>query len=125
MAGIYKITSPSGSVYIGQTLTTFQKRWSYYYRLKCGKQPKLFASLNKYGPLKHHFEIIEEFSDPIRIGLIDAYEEAIYNEYVAAGYNMLNTRMPGCQPRHSQETINKLQMPVPARHQSLRVLLKV
>lgn len=60
MIGIYKITSPSGKTYIGQSID-IDNRWKRYYkRLKCKKQPKLFNSLNKYGFENHIFEIIEE-----------------------------------------------------------------
>lgn len=110
MPGIYKITSPSNSVYIGQTTVSFKKRWEYYFKLKCIKQPKLFASLKKHGPENHTFEIIEEFTSELQVQLIDAYEEAIFCEYEAAGFNMLNTRRPGLQPKHSPETIEKLRI---------------
>jgi group I intron endonuclease len=60
--GIYKITSPSGKIYIGQSINIL-KTWKHRYnnlndRLK--KQPKIYNSLLKYGPEAHKFEIIEE-----------------------------------------------------------------
>ena len=59
MIGIYKIQSPVGKIYIGQS-TDIKKRWEYYKRLACKKQPKLYNSLNKYGSDNHIFEVIEE-----------------------------------------------------------------
>lgn len=60
MIGIYKITSPSGKVYIGQSVN-IKKRWNNnYFKLKCSDQPQLFNSLKKYGFENHQFEIIEE-----------------------------------------------------------------
>jgi len=60
MIGIYKITSPSNKVYIGQSINV-ENRWKYFYRtLNCKAQPKLFNSLKKYGWEQHKFEIIEE-----------------------------------------------------------------
>ena len=59
--GIYKITSPSGRVYIGQS-KNIEKRFSTYRQdwfLKSKKQPRLRNSLNKYGVLYHKFEIVE------------------------------------------------------------------
>jgi len=56
--GIYKITSPSGKVYIGQSLNV-ELRLSQYKRNDCKSQPKLLNSLNKYGSKNHLFEIIE------------------------------------------------------------------
>lgn len=56
---IYKITSPSGRIYIGKTVD-FGSRMSSY---RCGhafKQKLLNHSLLKYGFENHHIEIIEE-----------------------------------------------------------------
>lgn len=59
MKGIYKITSPSGKIYIGQS-KDINKRFKAYYR-KLGKsQPRLYNSFKKYGIENHIFEVIEE-----------------------------------------------------------------
>jgi len=57
--GIYKITSPSGKVYVGQS-TNIYKRWKIYKRLSCSRQTYIYNSLQKYGVDNHVFEIIEE-----------------------------------------------------------------
>ena len=57
--GIYKITSPSNRVYIGQSINIKNRKESYR-RLECKKQPKLYNSFQKYGWKQHKFEIIEE-----------------------------------------------------------------
>ena len=58
--GIYKITSPSGKIYIGQSKHCFY-RWKYHYsKLHCKRQRHLYNSLLKYGFNKHQFEIIEK-----------------------------------------------------------------
>jgi len=57
--GIYKITSPTNKIYIGQS-TNIKSRKNQYKRLNCKLQPKLYNSLKKYGPENHIFEIIEE-----------------------------------------------------------------
>lgn len=59
MIGIYKITSPNGKIYIGQS-TQIERRWKDYRALYCKSQVKLYRSLKKYGPKNHKFEIIEE-----------------------------------------------------------------
>lgn len=59
MVGIYKITSPTGKVYVGQS-TKIEQRFQYYEKLNCTQQVKLLRSLQKYTPEKHIFEIIEE-----------------------------------------------------------------
>jgi len=58
MIGIYKITSPSKKIYIGQSID-IEKRFKYYLNLNCKKQTKLYNSLKKYGYKKHFFEVIE------------------------------------------------------------------
>jgi len=62
---IYKITSPSGKMYIGQTIN-FERRMSEYKNLKCKSQKALHRSLIKYGFENHLVDIV--FS-----GIIDSY----------------------------------------------------
>lgn len=57
--GIYKITSPTNRIYIGQSVN-IKKRFIEYRCLNCKKQPGLFNSLTKHGVENHIFEIIEE-----------------------------------------------------------------
>lgn len=57
--GIYKITSPTGSVYIGQS-TNIEKRFKdYRSHTSCSRQVRLYASFLKHGAKKHTFEIVE------------------------------------------------------------------
>jgi len=59
--GIYKITSPTKKIYIGQSSNIYL-RWNKYMREDCADQPRILRSLKKYGPQNHIFEIIEECS---------------------------------------------------------------
>lgn len=61
MIGIYKITSPSDKVYIGQSIN-IKKRFATYRRLDCKNQSMLYRSFVKYGVENHIFEILEECS---------------------------------------------------------------
>ena len=56
--GIYKITSPSGKIYIGQSVD-IQRRWRDYKSRVKGTQKALTRSFNKYGARNHQFDIIE------------------------------------------------------------------
>ena len=56
--GIYKITSPSGKIYIGQS-RNLKGRYKLYKSEHCVKQAKLYASFKKYGFEKHSFVILE------------------------------------------------------------------
>lgn len=59
LTGIYKITSPSGKIYIGQT-RNFKSRCSDYKSLdKVIKQRRLYNSFIKYGIETHIIEFIE------------------------------------------------------------------
>lgn len=61
MVGVYKITSPSNKIYIGQSIN-IEDRWKKYqkYPESIKNQTKLYNSLKKYGWEQHIFEIIEE-----------------------------------------------------------------
>ncbi len=55
--GIYKITSPTGKIYIGQSVNIVNRK-SRYKNLQCEQQYKIYRSLKKYGWEAHNFEII-------------------------------------------------------------------
>lgn len=126
MSGIYRIVSPSGRVYVGQTRQSFGERFRHYRALHCERQHKLHSSLLKYGVAAHAFEILEDFSDRSAIypATIDAFEEAIYLEYVAAGFRMLNVRRPGLYPKHSLETITRIRAKALGRKPPIETVLK-
>ena len=61
--GIYKITSPSNKVYIGQSIN-LERRFKHYKNLKEIKgQKKVYYSIKKHGYINHTFEILEECSE--------------------------------------------------------------
>jgi group I intron endonuclease len=83
LIGIYKITSPTSKVYIGQS-TDINKTWKYRYnnlnnRLK--KQPKIYNSLLKYGIENHKFEVIEECSIEQLDERESYYKQQFINEF--------------------------------------------
>ncbi len=55
---IYKITSPSEKIYVGQTIN-LESRLRIYKNLACKNQLRLYRSLVKYGWEAHKFEILE------------------------------------------------------------------
>lgn len=61
ICGIYKITSPTGKIYIGQS-EDIKSRFRNYKTTSSDGQPRLHRSLKKYGWFHHVFEIIEECS---------------------------------------------------------------
>lgn len=59
ICGIYKITSPTGKIYIGQSRHIL-RRWREYKALRLAGQVKLYRSFKKHGVENHAFEILEE-----------------------------------------------------------------
>lgn len=71
---IYKITSPSGKCYIGQSKNI--KSRLYNYKNGCCKgQPKLYNSIQKYGWDNHLFEIIDQCSIELNKDELDNKEK--------------------------------------------------
>lgn len=106
MVGIYKITSPSGKVYIGQSWNIMDR----YYRYKSGRcktQLKLYNSLMKYGFENHKFEIIHELPNDCSQEDMNNYETLYYNQYKQV-VELLNVREPGSNGKLSEETKQKL-----------------
>ena len=101
MVTIYKITSPTGRIYIGQT-TNLKLRVRDYKRNTCKLQTKLYASLRKYGFNQHKFEIIE------KVELVSGNEReihwiAFYKSFnTRKGMNMTSggKRTPGIKGKH-------------------------
>lgn len=83
--GIYKITSPSGRIYIGQS-TNIEIRWYKYKKLHCLSQTRLYNSLKKYGYEHHIFEIIEKVDQ----SELRTKEKYYIETYKNLGYNLLN-----------------------------------
>lgn len=60
MIGIYKITSPSKRIYIGQSIDIDKRKISYINKHQYALGPKIYNSINKHGWDKHQHEVIEE-----------------------------------------------------------------
>lgn len=87
MIGIYKITSPTGRVYIGQS-TDIDYRFSSYKKLKCKPQLRIYNSFMKYGVDNHIFEIVEECSIE-SLNERERYWQDFYNVLGKGGLNCL------------------------------------
>jgi group I intron endonuclease len=107
MVGIYKITSPSGQVYIGQS-RDIASRKSTYRRLKANSQHKLQRSFVKYGFENHSFETISQLPKDVSDKVLDNYEILYWELYVSCGCRMLNLKYPGKYGRHSKESIDRI-----------------
>lgn len=77
---LYKITSPSGSVYIGQT-SNLKLRLRKYKSCKCVSQRIIFNSIKKYGWDAHEFIILEKLiTTPEHIDSLEIEHIAYYKK---------------------------------------------
>jgi group I intron endonuclease len=106
MIGIYKITSPSGKIYIGQS-TNIPKRIQSYRYSSTSKQIKIYRSIKKYGIENHIFDVVEECS----ICELNSRERYWQDYYDVIGVNGLNCTLQGYNDKSgklSKETIDKI-----------------
>ncbi len=79
ICGIYKITSPSKKIYIGQSADIIS-RWNKYKTKSCKRQTKIYNSIQKHGWEKHKFEIICQCDVSDLIGL-EIYYIDLFNTF--------------------------------------------
>lgn len=91
IVGIYKITSPSNKVYIGQSFNIV-KRWKQYRSRSLKGQKKLINSFSKYSVASHIFEIIHQLPEDIEKSVMDNYELLYCDLYKSCGIELLNLR---------------------------------
>lgn len=78
--GVYKITSPSCRVYVGQS-TDIYGRWKKYRILSASKsQTRLNRSFLKHGIKSHKFEILQ-VCEPGQLNNLEIYYIALYNSF--------------------------------------------
>lgn len=108
MIGIYKITSPTGKVYIGQSIE-IEKRWMRYKNItkSVKKQPAIYNSLLKYGAENHIFEVIEE-CEIEQLNIRERYWQDFYEVIdKTKGLNCVLTKTGDRSGKASEETILK------------------
>lgn len=105
--GIYKITSPSCKIYIGQSVNIL-KRFNDYRtdKTKYSSQTKLVNSINKYGVSNHKFEIIEECIEE-ELNLRERYWQEFY-DVLNCGLNCVLTKTTDKSGKMSEETKLKI-----------------
>jgi len=118
MIGIYKITNPKSSIYIGQSID-IERRFKTYKSLnsKVKLQPKLFNSFLKYGVENHKFEIILE-CNVNELNDKERYYQDIYNSISRTnGLNCILTKSNDKSGTYSEES--KLKMSNSAKNKKL------
>ena len=105
--GIYKITSPSGRVYIGQSVDIY-KRWRKYKSLNCKKQVRLYNSFLKYGVCKHEFDILLKCTE-FQLNVKERYYQEFFNAIDDnIGLNCIYTKTTEKRQSISKETRLKM-----------------
>lgn len=106
--GIYKITSPTGKLYIGQSRDIAQ-RWKHYRALhKIKGQRMLYNSLCKHGVENHTFEIAYELPNDTPFEVLTNYEHFFIEQFKEAGFEMMNLKDAGIHGSYSQESKDKM-----------------
>jgi len=106
MIGIYKITSPTKKIYIGQSINVERRLNSYFKMNHCKQQVRLYNSFKKHGVDNHKFEIVEECSVEMLNDRERHYQE-IYNT-IDNGLNCLLTKTSDKSGVMSIESRNKM-----------------
>lgn len=104
VACIYKITSPSGKVYIGQT-------WDLGHRYRAGiskNQLLLFRSYEKHGEAAHQCEIIMQFDATATQQDLDEWEIYYMKKHQLEGVELLNIRDGGSRGKAGESTKIKI-----------------
>lgn len=99
---IYKITSPSGRIYIGQTINFKQRRYQYNGN-SCKKQHRLYASFQKYGINAHEFKIVV-FCKFEQLNILERLLQDRYNCTGIRGLNITLTQTHLLPIVRSEET---------------------
>lgn len=107
MVGIYKITSPSGRVYIGQSWNIKRRFLSYGWKGH-NSQPYLISSFKKYGIKSHVFEVASILPNDVSQEILNNYEIYYWEQYKSCGFNMMNIREPGSKGKISTESKIKM-----------------
>lgn len=109
MVGIYKITSPSNKVYIGQSWN-IDKRIRSYLSTTLRSQRKLYYSFLKYGSFNHKYKVVHELPKDVTQDILDLYEQFYMDSYRGCGIELLNIREGGSKGKNHPESIERMRI---------------
>lgn len=102
-SGIYKITSPSNKIYIGESSNLNIRCKRYLNSNKIKGQKAIYNSILKYGSKSHEIEILELCDENILLERERYYQE-FFNS-VEDGLNCFYTGTKEKKKKHSKETL--------------------
>lgn len=132
IVGIYKITSPSGSIYIGQAVDIRCRRLRYE-SLNCKGQDRIYNSLKKHTFNNHTFEIIHIIeigeltkSEIIKeLNKLEIYYIKEFNSFAGDNDEFgMNLTRGGEGTEKSPETIEKIRKSATGKKQSPETIKK-
>lgn len=106
MIGIYKIVSPTGKIYIGQSID-IERRRLHYKRGCYSTQRRIYNSITRHGFNRHTFTVVEECS----LEDLNSRERYWQEYYEVLGQEGLNCKLTGIADRkgsHSEATKKKM-----------------
>lgn len=125
MGIIYKIISPSNKIYIGQTISSLEKRWKEHledahrsYKNHC---KVLNKAIKKYGDKNFIIEIIEECKDEE----LDIKEIEYIQKYNSQVPNGMNIKLGGSNGKHHEITKKQISNSLKGRLVSLETKQKL
>lgn len=125
VCGVYKIISPSGAVYIGQSVHILN-RWRQYKQFTNNKnQRRLFNSFKKYGFEAHSLSIMHDLPIDVSPDVLVAFEQFCIDQYKESGHVMMNIRDAGKRGKHSDETRLKQSIKATGRKHTPQTLAKM
>lgn len=106
ICGIYKITSPSGKIYIGQSINIKRRIYEHTYN-KSNKKSRIYKSILKHGWNAHVFEIIQECQEH-ELNDLEIYYIKFYNTFNTE--HGMNLTEGGNCTKMSEETKKKMSL---------------
>ena len=124
--GIYKITSPNGSIYIGLSNDIYYRIHRHYKSKQCKGQKRIHRSLIKYGVNSHSFEIIHVLNTEIlskseiisELNKLEKHYISLFNSYSDDNSLGLNLTRGGDSMELTKETWDKINESKKGRKQS-------
>lgn len=121
--GIYKITSPTGRVYIGQSLD-IKVRFAKYRLMHCQGQVRLYNSFVRHGLESHAFDVLEICSEAL-MNKRERHYQDLYDVLGPGGLNCKLTQTGEAKGRHSAETRAKIAKSHTGKRHSEETLAKL
>lgn len=114
ICGIYKITSPTRCIYIGQSIDCIRRKWVYA-GARCSDQFRIYNSIKKHGWNKHKFEIIH-ICEREDLNKMEEYYINLFQSYNSK-YGM-NLSMAATRGSVSEETRRRVSIALTGKKKS-------